>query len=492
MEAISAAQVVAAATTWTDWAGLPGSGNLSKAMRTADYSQVPVSPGAKNTGNVGAALATAAKTLSATYETPYVKHGPIGPSTTLADVRSDGTVHIWATNQKPQALRAAMAIMLGISPDNVVVNVAHGPGHYGRSNGGIEGSEAEAVLLSQAVGHPVMVHWSRPEDMQWSASSYSSFANVKAGLDANGNMVGFQADYYATGHNDERPLGALLAGLPTDSTPGSPPQPFLVYSLSTVWPYDKVPNLQEIGYGTGQIGQAASPIKVGLRAHSMRTPQQREQNFALEGMINEAAAAAGVDPIEYRLRHTTDPRLIAVLNALKQESGWQTRQSPNPKASATGSTPVSGQGMSVMVRSNAYMASAADITVNPSTGKVRVTRYTAVVEPGIVVNPRRLQRNFEGGSVMGISEALLEGVAFDQSKITSTDWVKYPNLRMIDLPEIKVVILNRPDLNLFGGGGEPSNALASPTIAAAFFDATGKQARTLPLRPANVRAILKT
>jgi CO/xanthine dehydrogenase Mo-binding subunit len=336
-----------------------------------------------------------------------------------------------------------------------------------------------------------MVQWTRPEDMIWSASSYSSWANVQAGLDAGGNLVGFQADYYSTGHNDERPIGALLAGLPTDSTPGSPPQPFLVYSESTVWPYDKVPNLQEVGYGTAQIGQAASPLKVGLRAHSMRTPQQREQNFALEAMISEAAAAAGVDPIEYRLRHTTDKRLIAVLNTLKQESGWQTRPSPNPKASATGSTPVTGQGMSVMLRSNAYIASAAEITVVPSTGKVTVDRYTVVVEPGLVVNPLRLQRNFEGGSVMGLSEALHEAVAFDQSKITSVDWVTYPIMRFIELPKIKVVILNRPDLNVIGGGGEPPNGVTAPTMTAAFFDATGKPARKLPLRPANVRAILK-
>jgi nicotinate dehydrogenase subunit B len=490
-EAIGAAQAVAAGTKWTEWQGLPGSGNLLKAMQSADYSAVPPSPGARNKGSVAAGLGTAAKTLSATYETPYVKHGPIGPSITLADVRSDGSVHIWGANQKPQALRAAMAIALGISPENVVVHSVAGAGQYGRSNGGIEGSEADAVILSQAVGRPVRLQWTRPEDMLWSTSSYSSFANVKAGLDAKGNMVAFQADYYAPGHNDERPLGALLAGLPTDSTPGSPPQPFLVYTHSTVWPYDKVPNLQEIGYGTAQIGQAASPLKVGLRAHSMRTPQQRQQNFALEGMINEAAAAAGVDPIEYRLRHTTDDRLIAVLNTLKQESGWQTRPSPNPKASATGSTPVTGQGLSVMLRSNAYIAAAADVTVIPKTGKVRVNRFTIVVEPGIVVNPAQLKRNFEGGVVQGVSEALYEGVAFDKSKITSTDWVTYPIMRFTELPKIKVVILNRPDLNVVGGGGEPPNGVTSPTVTAAFFDATGKQARTLPLRPANVRAILQ-
>src|SRR6185437_4461505 len=182
--------------------------------------------------------------------------------------------------------------------------------------------------------------------------------------------------------------------------------PAVSNGISTSWVYDKVANVAELGHATPQLGQATSPLKIGIRPHSMRTPSQRQQNFALEGMVNEAAAAAGVDPIEYRLRHTSDQRMINVLNALKEASGWQTRPSPNPKASASGSTPVSGQGMNVMLRSNAYMASAANITVNPQTGKVTVDRYTAVVEPGIVLNPRQLELVFRGGTIQGLSEAL--------------------------------------------------------------------------------------
>jgi len=376
--------------------------------------------------------------------------------------------------------------MLSISPDNVVVHWTHGAGHYGRSNGGTEGCEAEAVIISQAIKKPVLLQWMRPEDMKWSTQSHASFADVQAGLDANGNIVAFQADYYLPGRRDERPVGALLTGLPTPAG-----EPFLTNGVSTEWIYNKVPNAVEYGHSSAQIGQAGSPLNTGLRVHSMRTPVHRQQNIALEGMINEAAAAAKADPIEYRLRHTSDDRLIAVLNALKNAHGWKTRPSPSPTATTSGAKAVHGQGMNVMRRINAYWASAADISVVPKTGKITVDRYTVVVEPGIVVNPRQLERNIQGGTIQGISETLHESMSFDKSGVTSVDWVTYPILRMKDTPEIKVVILNRPDLNVVGMGGEAPNGLVMPTLMAALHDATGKWARTLPLRPAFVRELLK-
>jgi len=484
-EAIAAAQAVASATKWSEWSGLEGSGNLPSTLRKSDYSKNPTITGNSAKGNVPAGLAGAAKTLSATYFTPYVKHGPIGPSITVADVRSDGMVYIYAHTQKPQSLRSAMATMLGTTPDKVVVRVFEGSGHYGRSNGGIEGSEADAVVLSQAVGKPVMVQWLRPEDMQWATSSPATLSDISVGLDTSGNMVAFQAEYHAPGTGDERPVGAMLSGM----NPG--PDPAISMGISTNWVYNKVPNVVERGMATMQLGQATSPLRMGFRPHSMRTPNQRQQNFALEAMVNEAAAAAGADPFEYRLRHTTDPRMINALNALKAASKWETRPSPNPKARSTGGGIVSGQGMCVMLRSDAYMGAVAKISVDLKTGKIAVDDFTAVVEPGIVLNPRQLERVFVGGTVQGISEALYEEVAFDRSKATSIDWVTYPIMRFTSLPPIKVVILNRSDLNVVGGGSEPPNALALPSITAAFFDATGKQARSLPLRPARVRALLK-
>ena len=158
---------------------------------------------------------------------------------------------------------------------------------------------------------------------------------------------------------------------------------------------------------------------------------------------------------------------------------------------STGSAPLRGQGVSLMLRSGTYWACVCQIAVVPATGGIMVEYYTIAVEPGIVVNPLQLKRQVEGGAVMGISHALLEEATFDESGVTARDWRTYPILKMADLPEIKVVILNRPDVGSYGGGSEAANALAAPAIAAALFDATGKVVRRLPLKPDYVKAVLR-
>jgi CO/xanthine dehydrogenase Mo-binding subunit len=264
-----------------------------------------------------------------------------------------------------------------------------------------------------------------------------------------------------------------------------------VNGISDPWVYDLVPNVAESGHGTFQIGQKASPLAIGLRDHSMRTPGQLQQNYPRELAISEAAALAGIDALEFRIKQTTDQRLIGALKAVREASGWQTRPSPSPKAATTTATPVTGRGVSVMLRSGTYWACVCQVSVVPSTGKVTVDKYTIAVDPGIVVNPLQLKRTIEGGALMGLSHALYEEMTFDESGVTSRDWRSYPILTMADVPEVKVVILNHPEVGTYGGGSEAANALAVSAIAAAFFDATGKPARRLPLKPAYVQSILK-
>jgi CO/xanthine dehydrogenase Mo-binding subunit len=384
-------------------------------------------------------------------------------------------------------LRGQLAMMLGTSTDNVIVRTYSGPGHYGRSNGGNAGAEDEAVVLSRAAGKPVRVQWMRADDLLWSTQSPPGFSDVQIGLDANGSIVAYEAAHYMPAMQDDRPVGALIAGLPTIPAPDVKPEPGTIGStvnaLEDPWIYDRVPNTAETGHGTFQIGQKASPLAVGLRDHSMRTPGQLQQNFPRELAISEAAALAGIDPLQFRLNHTEDKRLIAVLNAIRDASGWQTRTSPSQK--------LTGQGVSAMFRAGTYWACVCNVTVTPVTGKVTVDKCTIAVEPGIVVNPLQLKRQVEGGAAMGISHALHEEMTFDESGVTSRDWRSYPILTMAELPEIKVVIINRPEVGAYGGGSEAANALAAPAIAAAFFDATGKHARRLPLNAPYVQTILK-
>jgi nicotinate dehydrogenase subunit B len=492
-EAIKASQAVAADTKWTDWKGLPGHAGVHAWLREkADWTSTQVSKGDKNRGDAGPALQGASKTFSATYELPFMKHAPIGPTIAVGDVRSDGTVFVHTHNQNPQALRGQIAMMLGTSVDNVVVRIYSGPGHYGRSNGGNAGAEDEAVILSKKVGRPVRVQWMRPDDLQWSTQSPAGYSNIRLGWDAGGKVTVYEADHYMPAMQDDRLVGAVIAGLPTPPPPDTTPLPIgsTLNTMQDPWIYTQVPAVAEAGYGTFQVGQKESPLAIGLRDHSMRTPGQLQQNFPRELALSEAAAGAGLDAIEFRLRQTDDARLIGVLKAAREASGWQTRSAPSPGASATGSAKVTGQGVSAMLRSGTYWACVCQVSVVPGTGKVSVDRYTIAVDPGIVVNPLQLKRQIEGGALMGLSHALYEEVTFDESGVTSRDWRSYPIVTMADVPEIKVVILSHPEVGSYGGGSEAANALAVSAIAAAFFDATGKPARRLPLKAAYVQSLL--
>ena len=494
-EAIQAAEELADSTKWSDWKGLPGNAKLYEHLREqADWTATPVQNSKATKGDVGQVLASAHKKHSATYQVPYLKHAPIGPTMAVADVRADGTVHIHTHNQNPQALRGEIAMMLGTTPDHVIVHTYPGAGHYGRSNGGNAGAEDEAVILSQAVGKPVRVQWMRADDMQWSTQSPAAFSDIQIAVDDNGRMSGYQADHYMPAMQDDRPVGAVIAGLPTMSAPNvhSGGVTSTVNDMSDPWIYAPVPSVIERGHGTFQVGQKGSPLAVGLRDHSMRTPGQFQQNYPRELAISEAAALAGADAIQFRIDHASEERVVGVLKAVRDASGWETRPSSRPDVVSVGSTPVRGRGVSLMLRSGTYWACVCQIAVTPSTGAIAVEKYTIAVDPGIVINPMQLKRQVEGGAVMGISHALFEEVTFNESGVTTEDWNSYPIPTMADIPEIKVVLLNNPKVGTYGGGSEAANALAAPAIAAALHDATGKILRRLPLKPAYVQAVLKT
>jgi len=494
-EAIQAADQVASATKWTEWKGLPGNAKLYQHLREeADWKSAPATKGDANKGDAGPALAASHKKLAATYQLSYMKHAPIGPTMAVADVKPDGTVHIYTHNQNPQELRGEIAMMLGTTPDHVIVHAYPGPGHYGRSNGGNAGAEDEAVILSQSVGKPVRVQWMRADDMQWSTQSAAAFSDVQLAIDDKGKMSAYQVDHYMPPMQDDRPIGAVLAGLPTMPAPDvhSDFITSTVNNISDPWVYARVPNVMERGHGTFQVGQKASPLAVGLRDHSMRTPVQFQQNYPRELAISEAAALAGTDALQFRLDHASEERVIGVLKAVRDASGWDTRPSPRPAPVSTGSTPVRGRGVSLMFRNLTYWACVCQIAVTPSTGAIVVEKCTLAVDPGIVINPMQLKRQVEGGAVMGISHALFEEVTFDESGITTDDWTSYPIPTMADIPEIKVVLINNPKVGTYGGGSEAPNALAAPAIAAALHDATAKMIRRLPMKPAYVQALLKT
>ena len=477
-EAVRAAEAVASSTHWSQWSGLPGGEHLTHALRAHSWGPPAASKG--DGANVRTLLAAAAHTISASYEQPFIKHAPIGPFVAVADVRADGTATVWSQIGHLQASRARLARLLGVPPGKVVVRWLDHAGQFGRKTFGGDGAEADAVVLSQMLRRPVRVQWSMEEDFAWSSVSPCWFGDVKGGLDAAGHLTAVHCDFYSPHMFDARPLGAILAGMP-----GGTVQPGAF--LDAEWPYDKVEHRFQQVFAMDNIAWN-SPYG-GLRGNIMRTPGQRQQNFLLESLVNEAAAAARTDPIQFRLDHTTDPRLIGVIHSVVKAANWEFRASPRKDARPTGSDPVTGRGVSVIVRSNAYWVGLAEIAVTPSTGLIRVTKFIVGVECGKIINPRQLDRCIKGGIVMGLGEALKEEVTFDNAKVTSTDWSRYRILTMQETPEVQIVAISRDDQG-FGTGGEAPNALPPPAIAAAFFDATGVNPRRIPLTPEYVKTLL--
>jgi nicotinate dehydrogenase subunit B len=477
-EAVNAARALAASTKWTEWAGLPGSENLTKALREHQWGAPTESKGKAEEAK--AAMAVAAKTSSSSFEQPYVRHAPIGPFVAVADVRQDGSATVWTHSAQSQGLRARLAYLLGSPLEKVVVRWLEHSGQYGRTTFGGDGAEADAAILSQFTGKPVRVQWTLQEDLAWSTVSPGWISDTKAGLDASGRIIALQSAFYAPHMMDPRPLGALLAGLPcSTSKPGG--------WIATEWPYEKIQNKLEEAYGMPNLG--ADATSSGLRGNIMRTPGQRQQNFALECLMNEAAAAAKADPIQFRKDHTTEPRLIELLDATAKAAGWEPRPSPHRNARKAGSAAVTGRGVGIMLRENAYWVGIAEVAVTPSTGAIKVTKFTIGVDPAKIINPRQLDRCMKSGVVMGLSEAVKEEVTFDKERVTSINWSRYKILTMEETPEIKIVQISRNDKG-FGGGSEAANAIVPPAVAAAIFDATGIQPRRIPLTPEYVAKLL--
>ncbi|MGE0394456.1 MAG: molybdopterin cofactor-binding domain-containing protein [Vicinamibacterales bacterium] len=483
-EAVSASRAVAATTKWSDWAGLPGHANLGEVIK-ANRVQ-----GAKrgDADKTAAALKSSAKVVPATYEQPYVKHAPIGPFVAVADVKADGTTTVWSHGAQSQGMRAHLSHMLSLPIEKVTVRWLEGAGQYGRTSLGGDAADADAAILSQLLGKPVRVQWTLQEDFAWSTGSSAWVSDLKAGLDAQGKLTALESDFIMAPGMDYRMVGAMLAGMPELPVPAIGGGPAAFGFGAVTQPY-VIPNEFHQGAGA-RVELMKPPSGVGLRGNIMRTPGQRQHVCALESILNEAAAAAGADPVQFRIDHTKDQRLIDIIRKTATEAGWSPRPSPNPAARRTGDTPVAGRGMAVMYRFGAYWAGIADIEVVPSTGVITVKKFTIGVDPGKVINPRHLKSNCEGGVVMGMGEVLMEQLTFDQGKVTSIDWTKYKIPTMKDLPEIKVVTIDRDDAG-FGGVGEAANSLPQPAILAAVFDATGVQPRRTPLTPDYVRSLLQ-
>jgi nicotinate dehydrogenase subunit B len=472
--AITAARKLKA--TWSAWQGLPEQAKLYDYVRATKVVQDQV------TGNVGdtavALAADSVRKLSATYDFAIHTHGSMGPSCAIAELK-DGKLTSWSASQATHDLRKQLAEMLGMSADDVHCVYLEGSGCYGRN--GHEDAAADAALLAKAVGRPVRVQWSRADEHGWDPKGPPTLIDLRAAIDAAGNVTAWESDFFIpqqTANSFMVPLtGATLAGLPQkgDIAPGN------VFQNSAI-PY-KFANVKTV---------CRRLESTPFRPSWIRTPGRMQNTYANECFMDELAAAAKVDPIEFRLKYLdpADKRGIEVLNRLKALAKWQTRPSPQA-GSGTGGNIARGRGVSYvkyeLVRT--YIGIVADVEVDRASGAIRVTRVTMTHDCGQIINPDGLRNQIEGNIVQTLSRTLIEELKFDRSMVTSLDWASYPIITFPDVPEVVIELINQPNAPPWGAG-EPSAAVVPSAISNAVFDATGVRLRSIPFTPDKVKAAL--
>jgi len=424
-------------------------------------------------GNLAEAFTQAKKIYQASYRWPFQMHGMIGPSCAVADVKGDKAT-IWSGPQGPFRTRGTVAKLLGIPEQNVRIIYHEASGSYGRMSTD-DGAE-DAALLSRAVGAPVRVQWSRHDEHGWEPKGPAQLDEVKAALDADGRIIAWDfADYgqpwTASG------LTPLLASLQVGIAPTSPGSPNGTQSSGEIY---AVPNQQILAH----LIPWHFPEPIPLRTSNLRAPGDVARCFASESLIDEIAADLKVDPVEFRLRHLSDKRAADCLRAAADKAGWQKRPSPAP---ATSGNSAKGRGVALTQRANTMVAAVAEVEVNKTTGQVAVKRIVCAHDCGLMINPDGVKNQVEGNVIQGVSRALLEEVTFNAEGVTSLDWATYPILRFPDVPELDVVLIDRPEMAALGAG-EGATIPPAAAIANAIFDAVGVRLREGPFTPKRVLA----
>jgi nicotinate dehydrogenase subunit B len=459
--------------TWQTTSPLPEQDALFDVLRaTPSEDRVMVSR-----GDAAGELAQAARTLAATYSVPYQLHGSIGTSCAVADVRPD-SIMVYSSTQGVYPLQGALAQLIGVDAAQVRVVYREGSGCYGHN--GSDDVAADALLLSRAVGQPVRVQWRRIDEHVWEPKGPAMVADLRAGLDAQGNVVAWDFELWTPNHSTRPGLQAanLLAGQLVESAPSPAQNRFVGGDRNAPTNYTIANNRVTIHW------LPTSP----LRASALRGLGGAGNAFANESFMDELAAAAGADPVQFRLKHLDDPRARAVIEAAAERAGWQPRPSPAP-ASVSGGTRGRGLAFSRYEAEYGYVATIAEVTVDRANGAIRVQRVTVAHDCGVIVNPDGLTNQIEGNVLQSMSRALFEEVQFDRGQVTSTDWANYPILRFSDVPEVQVVLIDRPDEPAWGAG-EVATITTAAAIANAVYDATGVRLRHVPFTPEAVLAAL--
>jgi CO/xanthine dehydrogenase Mo-binding subunit len=475
-------------------APFPTSSELFNYMRSA----TPTAAGeAQIQGDPAGAFAAAARIIEAEYEVPFQGHSAIGPAHALADP-SNGQMTIYSNDMKAYGLRTGVARFLDMPRDKVRVVYMDGPQVYGRT--AADDAGFEAAFLARELGRPVRMQWMRDEETAWDTKGPPYVFKLRGALDAQGKLVALEYNAIAADHNhlgynepDTVLIAQLMGRRPAGPARGSTEAPSVLYAIANRRTTTRTVGLPMIW---------ETPLRTG----NLRDPNGPQVTFAFESFIDEMAAAAGADAVQFRLDMLAGARedgvfrkarSLAVVQAAAKAFRWDTRPSPRPRAGAARGNLFSGRGIAYTYRGNTIAATIAEVEVNRDTGRVWVKRLVCAHDCGLAINPDGLRHTVECGMLHALSRALWEEVQFDAEKVTSVDWASYPTLRHADTPEsIDIVLVNgdpnpdRPDLAPYGAG-ETSHKPLIAAVANAIFDATGVRVRRPPFRSERILAALK-
>jgi nicotinate dehydrogenase subunit B len=429
-------------------------------------------------------------TIQATYFRPYHMHGALGPSAAVAQL-VDGQMNIWSHTQGPFLLRDSIAPVLGMAPETIRVVHVEGSGSYGHN--GADDAALDAALLARAVpGRPVSVKWTRSDEHMWEPYGTAMIAKMQASLKGEDQISAWNHDVWSYPHSGRpRPEGnvsGLLAARHLQEPWVVPEPQFLMGthfgSYRNADPLYSLANKRVVAHFVSN-----SP----LRTSSLRGLGAYANVFAIESFIDELAYASKRNPVAYRMDLLKDRRAREVIEAAAEAFGWQpARTSPGDRFGDRFDHGVEhGRGIAFAQYKNraCFCAICVEVSVDKSNGQIQLVRAVIAADAGQIVNPDGLSNQLEGGFTQSASWTLMEQVSFDQHGILSRDWDSYPVLRFSGIPEIKTILINRPNMP-FLGSGEAAQGPTAAAIANAIFDATGVRVRDLPIAAEKVMSRL--
>jgi isoquinoline 1-oxidoreductase len=396
-------------------------------------------------GNLAEGEKLASAIVEMTYLNSYVAHAPMETHSAVATIEG-GKATVWASTQAPFSVKPAVAQALGMQPENVHVITPYVGGGFGGKSGAPQA--VEAARLAKAAGKPVQLVWDRSEEFFFDTFRPAAVVKIRSGVTAAGKIAFWDEKIYAAGGGDAKPN------------------------------YD-IPNHHTESAGGWQGGNPPGmhPFAIG----PWRAPSANTNTFARESHIDILAAKAGVDPLQFRLNHLTDPRMRRALETVAKQFAWK------PAAK----TP-SGRGVGVAcnIYSNVYVATMVEIAVGKTTGKVQVKRVVTAIDAGVIVNPDGLRQQMEGCVTMGLGYALTEEARFKDGEVLDRNFDTYQIPRFSWLPKIETIIIDNPGLAA-QGCGEPPITTMGAVIANAIYDAVGARVLQLPMTPTRILEAMK-